>query len=83
MEFTVDVTGPGNYPVEGPVPEAAATFTWSVTYTPTNGKPSDPVFQKQVVTSPESGTDAFTLLGIGLVLAMRKRQRGGGCPVNG
>ena len=83
MEFTVDVTGPGNYPVEGPVPEAAATFTWSVTYTPTNGKPSDPVFQKQFVTSPESGTDAFTLLGIGLVLAMRKRQCGGGCPVNG
>jgi hypothetical protein len=84
MEFTVDVKGvgqpgggPGKYPVEGPVPEAAATFTWSVTYTPQGGKPSDPVFEKQVVEkkarpTPEPGTLALMLLGVGVLLVTRK-----------
>lgn len=29
LEFTVDPKGPGAFPIGGPVPEAAATFTWS------------------------------------------------------
>jgi hypothetical protein len=72
-EITKDVTGPGNYSVEGPIPEVAATFTWSVVYTPKNGKASDPVFEKQVVTSPEPGTGAFLLLGVAFLLATWKR----------
>jgi hypothetical protein len=72
-EITVDVKGPGNYPVEGPIPEVAATFTWSVVYTPKNGKASDAVFEKQVVTSPEPGTGALMLLGIVIALAIWKR----------
>jgi hypothetical protein len=83
-EIKVDVKGvgqpgggPGTYSVEGPVPEVADTFTWSVTYTPQGGKPSDPVFEKQVVTkkarpTPEPGTLALMLLGVGVLLVTRK-----------
>jgi hypothetical protein len=84
-EIKVDVKGvgqpgggPGTYSVEGPVPEVADTFTWSVTYTPNNtGKPSDAVFEKQVVKkkaspTPEPGTLALMLLGVGVLLVMRK-----------
>jgi len=69
--------GPGTYSVEGPVPEVADTFTWSVVYTPKNGKASDPAFEKQVVKkkarpTPEPGTLALMLLGVGLLLVTRK-----------
>jgi hypothetical protein len=73
LEFTVDVKGPGSFPIEGPVPEAAATFTWSVTYTPKGGKPSDAVFEKQVVTTPEPGTGTLVLLGVVFLLVTWKR----------
>jgi hypothetical protein len=65
LEFTVDVKGPGKGPgsfhIGGPDPEAAATFTGSVTYTPKGGKLSAAVSEKQVVTTPEPGTRALML----------------------
>jgi len=74
--FTVDVKGPGTYSVtDGPVPEVAATFTWAVTYTPdSTGRPSDTVFEKQVVTktTPEPGTVVLVLSGIILVLVWKR-----------
>jgi hypothetical protein len=71
--FVGSVTGPGTFPITGPIPDVAATYTWFATYTDNAGKSFKSDFEKQVVTTPEPSIGALMLAGIGFLLVMRKR----------
>ena len=75
------ITAMGTFPITGPIPDAAGTYKWIATYTPEKGEAVKSGFEKQVVT-PEPATDALILVGLGFLLAMRKRCASGLTPIS-
>jgi hypothetical protein len=71
------VTAMGTFPITGPVPDVAGEYKWFATYTPKGGKPIKSDFETQVVkkklATPEPGTLALMLLGVGVLLVTPKR----------